>query len=230
MAPEFPVDLSVLDLRFENGELVGSVHHVERGDNERLQRLHVTWNATAAPDGFFPVAGGAVYVANTPKSFLPPSYDVKPDALGNDRYWWPFDRGTDQMMVLVFPRGYVPRDCKPRPESARAFDGRIVAYWKAGGIEWTLKPLQSNVAKEVIRLNREAARIPGRRIAGIDIIDTPAGKRDNDLLTVMLGVVTLAFLMFLIFYGPRDLPSDYKPLVRLIAALTSGLLAGLFTG
>ena len=46
----------------------------------------------------------------------------------------------------------------------------------------------------------------------------------------MLGVVTLAFLMFLIFYGPRDLPSDYKPLVRLIAALTSGLLAGLFTG
>ena len=168
MAPEFAPDLSVLELRFEHGELVGSLHCVER--IERSGPLHVTWNATAVPDGFFPVAGCVVYVANTPKSFLLPSYDIRPDLYGNDRYGWPFNRGTDQMMVIVFPKGYVPRDCAPRPLRARELDGRIAAYWKAEEVQWTMIPLQSNVAEEVIRINREAVQT-SRRFASVDIID-----------------------------------------------------------
>ena len=60
MAPEFPIDLMVLDLRFEKEELVGSVHRIERGASAQDQKLRVTWNVIAPPDAFFPVADGAV--------------------------------------------------------------------------------------------------------------------------------------------------------------------------
>jgi hypothetical protein len=231
MAPEFPIDLIVLDLRFDNGELVGSVHRIERDDNARKQRLRVTWNVTSAPNGFFPIAGGAVYVAKDPPSELLPSYDIKPDALGKERHGWSFNThtNTELMLVLVFPDGYAPKNIVPHPERAWEFEGRVVAYWISvsgnAEVEWTLEPLQS-VAKEVIQINQKAVRNPHPSIGTLDL----EGRTTIDLPTILLGTLTLAFLMVLIFFGPKDLPSDYKPLVRAIAALASGLLAGLFTG
>ena len=44
MAPEFPVDLTVLDMRFENGELVGSVHFVEGTTEEPLCNLECNFS------------------------------------------------------------------------------------------------------------------------------------------------------------------------------------------
>ncbi len=175
MAPEFPVDLTVLDMRFENGELVGSVHFVERRDDRKS--LYVTWNAISAPKGFLPVAGGVVYVKDTPEPVLPPSYDVRLDAFGNDRYGWSFKKGTDLMMVLVFPKGYVPRDCQPHLEMAAAFDGRITAYWKSQRVRWTMKRLESDLAEEVAQLNRDALPTPRQRIGGVDIINAATAEK-----------------------------------------------------
>jgi hypothetical protein len=233
MAPEFPIDLMVLALRFEKGELIGSIHCIERGASARDQRLRVTWNVTAPPDGFYPVAGGAVYVATTPETMQFPIYDAKLDALGNDRYGGSYNTGTELMMVIVFPEGYAPQDSAPHPERAWTFDRRLVAYWKfdrdRAEVMWTIKPSPS-VEKEVIQVNRKHAQLPRRPMGGLVMDEPIASRSDVNFPTILLGALTLAFLMCLIFYGPRDLPSDYKPLVRLIAALACGLLAGLFTG
>jgi internalin A len=179
MAPEFPIDLMVLDLRFEKGELVGSVHRIERGVSAQDQKLRVTWNVIAPPDAFFPVADGAVYVATTPETIMPPIYNAKPDTLGNGRYGWSFNTRTDLMMVLVFPEGYVPKDCAPHPERAWASDRRLVAYWRFDGetaeVQWTIRPSQL-VDKEVIQINRKHARHPRRSIGALVITEPGVSK------------------------------------------------------
>jgi hypothetical protein len=232
MAPEFPVDLIVVDMRFEGGELIGQCYFVERQAEGRDERLHVTWNADAPPKDFYPIAGGAISVANKPTTTLL-DYEVKPDAIGNGRYAWMYNTLSDLMMVLVFPEGYVPDDCKPYPVRAKTFKGRVVAYWRFGEdgaeVRWTMRQSQIDLAHEVIRINERAVRRPNRTIGAVTV-DEPIESAKTQMLVILLGVINIAYLMSLIFLGPKDLSSQYQPIVRFIAALASGLLAGLFAG
>ena len=233
MAPEYPADLVVLDLQFEDGELVGKVDVVERASNARDERLHVTWNAEELPKDFFPVAGGAVSVANKPET-IKVNYRVKPDVVGNRRYAWTYNSYSDvMMMVIVFPEGYVPDDCQPYPDRAKTFTGRAVAYWRFGEhgaeVRWTMRQSRE-LTKEAIQINQKAVRKPNPAIGAVIVDAASAARAQFGVSTILLGLLSLAFLMLLIFYGPKDLPSDYKPIVRFIAALAGGLLAGSFTG
>jgi hypothetical protein len=225
MAPEFPADLIVLDLRLDGSELVGKFDAIERLDQSTNERLRVSWNAQAQPDGFFSFAGGAVYVANKPKT-------DKPDSLGNGQYAWVYNTPTDLMVVLVFPLGYVPESCEPYPEWAKSFQGRLTAYWRFSKghaqIRWTMRQSKPDVTSEVTKLNRQAIRNPKLPTSGVILEDAGDKMGSQLIITILVGVACLAFLMFLIFYGPRDLPEDYKPIVRFIAALTGGLLGGRF--
>jgi hypothetical protein len=97
MAPENPADVIVLDLRLDNtGELVGTLHVIER-DAQDKKLLHVTWNADGVPKDFFPVAGGIISVANTPKTQTF-SYDIKPDEIDKDRFGWRYNTQNHLMM------------------------------------------------------------------------------------------------------------------------------------
>jgi hypothetical protein len=81
VGPENPPDVVVLDLRLDSDQLVGTVHAIEREPGSQDKKLHVSWNAEGVRKDFFPIAGGIISVANTPKT-LSFSYDVKPDVLG----------------------------------------------------------------------------------------------------------------------------------------------------
>jgi hypothetical protein len=103
-------------------------------------------------------------------------HPVKPDLMGKGRHAWVYNTRSDLMMVLLFPSGYVPDDCKPYPERAKEFKGRIVAYWKfekdGAEIRWSMRKTQTNLAQEVIRINQKAIRKPNRAIGAV-VIDPP---------------------------------------------------------
>src|SRR5690349_19100085 len=85
MAPEFPVFLLVFTLRMEGTSLVAELENVERDGNARIR---TRWSDHSPAQGFRPVAGGVLYVEETPNILFMEPRQVQLDELGNWRYRW----------------------------------------------------------------------------------------------------------------------------------------------
>jgi hypothetical protein len=260
MAPELPADLVVLDLKFEenHGEenrLKVTVETIERTHETRVRGdlIHVTWNAVEQPVGYFPVAEGAVYVRETPET-VKYSYTAEPDHVADSGYGWIQSTTEAIMMVLVFPDGYVPTQCKPDPVRAKAMkNNRLAVYWIFQGIEkndpahitWQMQKKHGSLADAAAQMNdlvmNKSPNVTKKAPVVLEEMDfsrdlgvvlrtngfSLAGDRNA---VWAFGAASLAFLMALVFYGPSNLPPDYKPIVRFVAALAGGLLSYFFVG
>jgi hypothetical protein len=210
MSPEFPADLMVLDLRFHGNDLVGEVYVIERDAEARQQneRLRVSWNARTAPGDSFSVAGGAVFVANRPTT-LRRDYEALPDILGEGRYAWRYPTDSDLMMVLVFPDGYVPDDCRPFPLRAKELRGRVAAFWKfgaeSGEVQWALRRSEVDAAREAIRINKNATKQKNMVVGALSVEDTTDGRSRwprSDVLALVGILVTAVGSVAAVFAIP----------------------------
>jgi hypothetical protein len=237
MAPEAPADLVVLNLYFEGDKPKAKVEAIERTHEMRIREepIRVSWAADKTPDGFFAVGDGAAYVRGDPKP-VTLDYSVDLEVTGRFSYSWRYPTAGSIMIVLIFPSGYVLTDSNPSPVRAKVIqNGRLAAYWilegpnRAGGAEvnWTMERSERDVASTATRINNAA--IKRRPDRGGPVVLEPGSTGDR-LAAWVLGTATTAFLMLLIFFGPSDLPPDYKPIVRFIAALAGGLLSYFFVG
>jgi len=242
MAPEFPADLVVLDLIFaENGELKANVETIERTPEARMARelIHVSWNADKKPTGFFSVGSDAVYVRDTPKT-VRYSYTAELDKLPNLFYSWHYNTVEPLMMVLVFPEGHIPAQYKPNPVRAKVLsNSRLAVYWAFLGTEkddpgeltFRLEKSQRNISEIAAHINESATRTQGPSTNALPVIFDPVEPVRQDRLAVwVFGILSLVFLMLLVFFGPSNLSSDYKPIVRFVAALAGGLLSYFYVG
>jgi hypothetical protein len=172
MAPEAPGNLVVIDLRFQDGELKGSVERVEY-EQEYTARIeeaggwfYALWNEMPKGDDYVSLGGGVVYV----KKDLPRGYRISPkepiqlDSLGNDRYAYRYPAlGEGLMLVLMLPKGYTLADYQPTPISAKVFKkGRLAVYWKPEAkygtrvkITWAIKKVNGDLRAERDRINAD---------------------------------------------------------------------------
>jgi hypothetical protein len=163
MAPEAPADLVVHDL-YLDGELRSRVEFVETS-NPGAARLRVGWDYLEQPAGYFPVGGGVVYVRDTPEYTTVGPIAGTVRQIGPDRYEVR-DVGPPGgvMVVLLLPPGDTLADPAPRPVAAKAFRGRLAAYWRLRGdaddqasVRWTLARLETELREAVRALNAVAA-------------------------------------------------------------------------
>ena len=158
MPPEDPGNLTVIDLRFEDGTLKSQF---ERVDAPLKDWLKVSWSAETPPPLYLPVGNGVVYFKD--------EYDLQAvkasgnvDDLGELRYGWrQKEYGQGLMLVLILPSGYTLAGASVPPEAAKPFDAdsRIALYWmltsESGrvALDWTLAGSEADVRKEAARLN-----------------------------------------------------------------------------
>lgn len=245
MAPEFQPNLVLLDLSLEDSELQAAVSAVERSYEARSRGdyVSVTWSANSQPAGCFSLGDGAVYVRETPglERF---SYPAQPDSLGGSRYRWRYGVHEPVMLVIVFPKGHVATDFEPTPLRAKLTQsGRLAAYWILQGIDkgdsevkWTVQKAHSSVKETVLSINKKTATARPFESTGPIVVDNKhmddneRRAADARVPVLLLGGTTLAYLMLLVFFGPSNLPPDYKPIIRFIAAIAAGLLSYFFFG
>jgi hypothetical protein len=162
MAPEEPGNLAVIDLRFEDGELIGQG---ERIDPEN-SFLTVSWYSGGNPQGHLPVGRGVAYVYET-QEIKEKREDVwkeiinpRPTEVGSRYKWKHVARGDGLMFILILPSGYTITDPEPSPEEAKNFENRLALYWMLEGIPskrvevvWGLKKIEGDLGDEVKRIN-----------------------------------------------------------------------------
>jgi hypothetical protein len=237
MAPELPADLVVLDLKLDNGQLKATVEPVERTAKAAAsgERIRVSWNADARPEGFFALAGGAVYVRDTPEIIRLSPYTADVDLVGSD-YGWRYATPDPIMVVLMFPEGYVLGDSRPKPIRAKVMkNGRIAAYWIFAGaskhdeadLSWKMKQSQGSAVSTVREINKSAVAKPPTTALPVSFVPEQT-RIDSPIL--VLAAAMIAFLMALIFFGPSDLSPNYTPIIRFFAALVGALLSGAIVG
>lgn len=237
MAPESPANLVLVDLSFEDKELRAAVSAVERTHEARSRGdyIYVAWSATTQPTGFSSLGDGSVYLRETPGIQLF-NYPARPDTLGDFRYAWRYGTSEATMVVIVFPRGYIAKDFEPSPLRAKVTQsGRLAVYWifrgtdrdDAADVKWTLQEARGSVEPTVLKINRDA---PARRMDSTGPIMVDNKRTADAKASILLGGGTLAYLMLLVFFGPSDLPPDYKPIIRFIAAIGAGMLSYFFVG
>ncbi len=233
MAPDFPADLVVYCLYFEGGALKCRLEGVERPNDARNERLAVSWDATRQPENHFALGDGAVYVRSAP-GLVRIEYDVNVEVEGGD-YICRYNTPDYLMMVLVFPSGYVPLTCSPKPRRAKVMpDNRLATYWffdsdgrREAEVTWTMKRSESEVKSAAARINKAATSKEPSPQSPIALQPALAGDR---VAAWVFGAVSLLFLMALIFFGPSNLSADYRPIIKFVAAICAGVVSGFFVG
>lgn len=164
MAPENPATIAVHDLYIEGDALLSRRELVEASTVD-VPTLSVGWDYLEQPPGYFRLGGGVVFVRETQGYVIVPGRDQPPlraipASLGQSRYRVreATARGGT-MIVLILPSGFTLADPAPLPIEGKTFDNRIALFWRvdehrrAMDVTWTLKPLGTDIAREVERLN-----------------------------------------------------------------------------
>jgi hypothetical protein len=165
MAPEFPPNIALLDLRFENSRLKGTLKYYEKEEG----RIGVRWLIDEAPQGYRPIGGGAAYITADSILERPASKNKRLAPISEDRYQWS-EGSTDSgipppMLILILPKGYTADELIPKPIGTDLFrdrskDERLVLFWmnkdkqaEEMTAEWTLKPATHDMEVEWIKIN-----------------------------------------------------------------------------
>jgi hypothetical protein len=146
------------------------------------------------------------------------------------------------MIVLAFPEGYVPDDCKPYPIRAKTFKGRVVAFWRFGegnaDIQWTMRQSKTDLANEVIQINKKAVSEPNPIIGAVRVVDPgpwPGPVRQNGtppwerISIFAFGVIFVIALLLLAIFFPEPTPFQYQ-VFRIVLALAAAGVAALIPG
>jgi len=156
MAPEKVFGLIAINLRMENGRLIG--------DGERVTAagpLYVSWYARSPGEAQLPIAGGLVHVHDTPSLYRHPIRDAEPADLGDSYRWRDASFPTGPLMfALSMPSGYTLVHADPVPMEAKEYRGTLAAFWKPPSqdhvqVRWSMGKLTTGVLEEVRRINRE---------------------------------------------------------------------------
>lgn len=164
MAPECTNNLAVLDLQIVGSEVECDVDRLDV--TTAAERLHVSWNATARPDGSDPMGKDIVFVWR-PSGYYRRRYHSKPDRLDGGFSWVHPVQG-ELMLVLALPPGYVLAsvdDAQPTLVRCKEFtgQGRMAVYWILTGgsraqVNWRMVPVQGDMKTHVAALNDEAVK------------------------------------------------------------------------
>jgi LysM repeat protein len=194
MAPEYPRDLVVLDLRLENGVLAGPIEYVQAAE---AGRLRVRWDVEGQPEDFLSVGNGVAYVLASTVETISRSDIAHPISLGDFRYRHieGLRPQTDWLeFILILPEGHTATEIQPMPLSARDFEGRIALFWALKGdpagharVDWQIKEVEVDLASEIERINRGyssygAAIAPRGDVAKVKILFLAADPTDASRL------------------------------------------------
>jgi hypothetical protein len=170
LAPEEPGHLVVLDLRVQEGIVVGEAHLFDpkQGTVAGEDWPAVSWAATSAPPGYLDVANGVVFVRLPSRpdyqQEVRPAYDFGP-ASGRLQWSYPIRRES-MMLVMALPEGYTltrARDAEPPPQGVKMLGSRMVLYWwmkpvtddKRVAVALSLHKGKGNLRNQVASLSHE---------------------------------------------------------------------------
>jgi len=165
MAPENPTTLIVVDLRLENGELIGEGERITSLSDPRVP---TSWYSGALPAGYRPVCNGVVHVKEEGIESSGIS-GARPPRVG-DQYSWREGkpRPGSLMLAIVLPKGWGISHPDPMPREAKNFENRIAINWEfstdGSDIEfyWSLRGLTREVDDEIERVNSVIRGARGR--------------------------------------------------------------------
>jgi hypothetical protein len=165
MAPEFPPNIALLDLRFENSRLKGTLKYYEKEEGS----IGVRWLIDDAPKGYMAIGGGAAYITADSIIERPASKNKRLVPISEDRYQWSegaYKTGTPPpMLILILPNGYTADELLPKPIGTDLFKDeskceRLVLFWMNKDkqadeiiVEWTIKPAMHDLEVEWIKIN-----------------------------------------------------------------------------
>jgi len=165
MAPEFPPNIALLDLRFENSRVKGTLTYYEKEEGS----IGVRWLIDEAPQGYMAIGGGAAYITADSILERPASKNKRLVPIAKDRYQWAEgaidSRIPPPMLILILPKGYTVEELIPKPIGTDLFtdqaaDERLVLFWMSKDkqaeeiiAEWTLKQAVHDMEVEWIKIN-----------------------------------------------------------------------------
>jgi hypothetical protein len=229
MSPEAPGNLVVLDLRFQNHDLTGSIERISPPQEQLIDGpLRVRFDTRTKEKGFEPVTGGVAWVSR-PTGYVRTAREpvgTVPCAGGEDFYYNHVAYGEGLMLVLILPEGYTLADSHPVPRGAKQFNGRIATYFKPQGsfgddtrVTWRLRRFDKDLKSEVERIHRrilDAGKTPSHFGVVVDDEDPMKEKRPSvwDYWWIaMLAALTAIGLLALDIYAGKSLPSTVQNLI-----------------
>jgi hypothetical protein len=249
MAPEAPGNLVVIDARFKDGELTGTVETVEYAPEKMLDVENtggwfwVLWNEQPRGPDYRALGGGVVYINERE---LPAGYRISPkspirlDSLGDNRYAMRHvAMGEGIMFALVLPEGYTLADSSPKPRSAKiARKNRLAAYWKPQGkyglevkIVWQLKTLEADMRTERDRINAEIHRSSDVPDNGGVLIGKPSNRAEipapvrNPWISGSFYLAAFAVVVAILLAAARTIPLWALPLIIVGALCVIALIS-----
>ena len=189
MAPEYPPSIVTFDLTTQDERPVGTLEYVESSNLGRQFTLN--WSALKAPKDYREIGGGVAYVYDKDQQLqLALKEQVVPAPLGNGRYLWSegLQTGLPAMMcILILPARMTIVDPEPQPTGTKLFNDRIALYWMLRrssqdrvAIEWTLKPLDTDLLSELERVNRRYLSTRPAMSGHIAVEDSPRDPTRTD--------------------------------------------------
>ncbi|MFN2123821.1 MAG: hypothetical protein ACK2U0_13160 [Candidatus Promineifilaceae bacterium] len=240
MAPEFPPNIALLDLRFENSRLKGTLKYYEKEEGS----IGVRWLIDEAPEGYMAIGGGAAYITADSILERPASKNKRLVPISKDRYQWS-EGAIDAkipppMLILILPKGYTADELIPKPIGTDMFteqsgDERLVLFWmnkakQAAEIiaEWTLKPAVHDLEAEWIKINSRYLSLRATdEKASSSIVETHSvGDQTN--LTRLQQNISRAFIIEELKQVCYGLGVDYENIERVSKGSTIIELIGYF--